>query len=107
MRLCITGSVKRRACSVSALAVVLVGFVLAPVSAGASTPWSVVASPNVGAGNNFLYGVSCTSTTACVAVGSSTTTTKLGRTLIQNWNGTSWAPVASPNGGVDDNGLFS
>jgi hypothetical protein len=100
-------SLQRRALSVSALAVVLVGLVLAPVGAGASTPWTVVASANVGPSHNYLSGVSCTSTSACVAVGNFTTTTKVDRTLIENWNGTSWSAVAGPDVGPYDNDLFS
>src|SRR5262245_51864055 len=100
-------SLERRAWSVSALAVVLVGLVVAPVSAGASTPWSVVASPNVGTGNNYLYSVSCASTTSCVSVGNFTTTTKIDRTLVETWNGTSWATVASPNAGTNHNDLVA
>jgi len=92
-----------RAASALALAIGLV--ILVPSGAGASTPWSVVASPNAGTGNNILSGVSCVSTTSCVSVGIATTATKIDRTLIESWNGTTWAHAASPNVGTNHNDL--
>jgi hypothetical protein len=49
--------------------------------------------------DNFLDGVSCVGTSFCVAVGyiNGTSTDK---TLIQKWNGTSWATVNSPHPGT-------
>jgi hypothetical protein len=61
------------------------------------TAWSRVASPNpAGATNPLLNSVSCKAVTNCWAVGQSVTgsTTK---TLVERWNGTAWAIVASPN----------
>ena len=71
-------------------------------SALASTPtWTLVSSPNVNGvpQDNFLGGVSCVGTSFCVAVGyiSGTSTDK---TLIQKWNGTSWATLSSPHPGT-------
>ena len=59
--------------------------------------WTVVpsadASPTV---NEYLEGVSCVTTTFCVAVGSSETGGS-DRTLVETWNGTSWSIAASPD----------
>ncbi len=66
--------------------------------AGASSPsWSIVASPNTSSSqSNFLNGVSCVSSTSCVAVGSDYNGS-VDHTLIESWNGASWSIVASPN----------
>jgi hypothetical protein len=64
------------------------------------TSWSVVPSPNVGSATspNSLQSVSCTSVTACTAVGTHyASSTSPGRTLAESWNGTSWSVVPSPN----------
>ena len=66
--------------------------------------WSVVPSPKPSTGDVQLTGVSCSSATDCVAVGSST---KFSNTapfisadpLIEHWNGTRWSIVAGPNAG--------
>jgi hypothetical protein len=68
------------------------------------TGWSIVTSPNQGTGNNELFGVSCTSTSFCMAAGvyvSSGAT----QTLIEQWNGTGWSIVTSPNQGTGNNQL--
>ncbi len=53
--------------------------------------WSIVASPNPSGPESALSGVTCTSTSNCVAVG-------FGHgTLIERWNGTTWAIVTSVN----------
>ena len=54
------------------------------------TSWSIVASPNAGAGDNHLADVACVSASDCWAVGSPD--------LIEHWNGTSWSIVTSPPG---------
>jgi hypothetical protein len=60
--------------------------------------WSIVASPNTSTTvDNFLYGVSCTSATACTAVGDSSLTSGHIQTLVEQWNGTTWSIVASPS----------
>ncbi len=54
--------------------------------------WSIVSSPNVRSSQvNKLNGVSCTSMSACEAVGEGSLT------LAERWNGTSWSIVASAN----------
>ena len=69
------------------------------------TSWSILSSPNPpGATISQLAGVSCSSTTNCVAVGRYTTSTNASAadagpfaTLVEQWNGTIWSIVASPN----------
>ena len=67
------------------------------------TSWSIVASPNTGtlhaSLNDHLYSVTCTSTTQCFAVGRYLTLNGTALTLIEQWNGSSWAIVTSPNNG--------
>ena len=69
------------------------------------TAWTNVASANpTGATISQLAGVSCTSASSCVAVGRYTTSTATNaadagpfKTLVEQWDGTSWSIVASPN----------
>ena len=74
--------------------------------------WSVVPSADAGTSdNNVLSGVSCTSASACTAVGTYVDTSSgiiLRRTLAESWNGSSWSVVPSPDIGTDaDNFLYS
>lgn len=71
------------------------------------TAWSVVTTPNP-AGTTFPYfaHVTCTSATNCFAVGSDGGS-PLHKTLVERWNGTVWAIVASPNpAGASQSDLF-
>ena len=68
--------------------------------------WAVIASPNQGTSSNALSGVSCTSSTSCVAVGFSFNTPSTYQTLVETWNGSTWSIVASPNQGTDSNLLI-
>jgi photosystem II stability/assembly factor-like uncharacterized protein len=53
--------------------------------------WSIQRTPKVsGADSSVLIGVSCTSRTACTAVGDWWTTAGYGGVLIEHWNGSSW-----------------
>ena len=49
--------------------------------------WSITPSPNQGSGGNWLSGVSCTSSTNCVAVGYYYPAPQA---LIETWNGVAW-----------------
>jgi hypothetical protein len=72
----------------------------APSSASAAAcTWKVVPSPNVGAAdiNNELNGVAKVSPSDVWAVGFSGGNT--GQTLVEHWNGSSWAIVPSPDPG--------
>ena len=66
------------------------------------TSWSIDTTPDkVGSTTeNQLSAVSCTSSTFCVAVGFYDTSTEfpfINQTLVEQWNGTSWSIVSSPN----------
>ncbi len=60
------------------------------------TAWTITPSPTP-AGSTFsqLNGVACPSASVCFAVGSASTSTTTS-TLLEQWNGTTWAVVASP-----------
>jgi hypothetical protein len=57
-------------------------------------PWSLSPSANVGNANNVLNGVSCASTTACVAVGYDGAP-GVTQSLIEDLSGTTWTALAS------------
>jgi hypothetical protein len=59
--------------------------------------WTIVATPNVGAGDNTLYGVTTVAANNVWAVGSTVTGQNLRATLILHWDGTTWTVVPSPN----------
>src|SRR4029077_12910122 len=59
--------------------------------------WSIVTSPNKNPqiGQNILDGVTCASASDCWAVGYYANGGSV--TLVEQWNGTAWSIVASPN----------
>ena len=60
------------------------------------TTWTIVRSPNRSQ-HNALLAVKCLTASNCVAVGGqSSTRLSFGTRLIEHWNGTTWAIVASP-----------
>jgi hypothetical protein len=62
------------------------------------TSWTIQASPNpAGASSSALSGVSCVSSSACVAVGQYTNSSGVQVTLAEHWNGASWSIQATPN----------
>ncbi|HEU4682194.1 MAG TPA: S8 family serine peptidase, partial [Gemmatimonadales bacterium] len=64
------------------------------------TSWSIQATPNpVGGTGVRLEGVSCSSATACTAVGRYTDSSGNGATLAERWNGTEWTIQSTPNPG--------
>jgi len=70
------------------------------------TSWAVQSSPDPAGGtDNTLSGVSCSSATACTAVGFYDTSSDVGETLAEYWNGTSWAILSTPN--LADGGQLS
>ena len=70
--------------------------------------WSVVPSPNPGAGNNVLASVAVTDAQhAWVAGYYQTSAGEPSHTLVEQWNGASWSPVASLDPGYSDNELYS
>ena len=60
------------------------------------TQWSIQPIPPASASGSELAGVSCTSPSACTAVGRSSGTNST-KTLAERWNGSSWAIQPSPN----------
>src|SRR4029077_16788849 len=72
------------------------------------TSWAIVSSPNTSAAeNNNLYGVTCVSASECWAVGNYYNESSIAQTLIERWEGTSWAIVSSPNTSTThDNDLY-
>lgn len=60
--------------------------------------WSIQTTPNrEGATRNILLGVSCTSSSACTAVGGDFPSTGPQETLAERWNGTQWTIQTSQN----------
>lgn len=72
------------------------------------TTWAIVGSPSTSATqNNYFYGVTCASASDCWAIGYYFNFSTY-QTLIERWNGSSWAIVASLNGSTtQDNYLHS
>jgi hypothetical protein len=61
------------------------------------TEWTIQSTPDkTGASTSTLFGVSCTSSSACSAVGKYIATGSEG-TLAERWNGTEWAIQTTPN----------
>jgi hypothetical protein len=75
-----------------------------PASAAPASSWTTVSSPSRGI-QSSLQAVSCTSSTSCVAVGSYATGLGYDRTLVENWNGSTWTIVSSRNQGTGGNVL--
>ena len=61
--------------------------------------WSIqsVPKPSGVTDSTSLRGVSCTSSTACIAVGKYVNASKEERTLAESWNGSSWSVQTSTN----------
>jgi len=66
------------------------------------TSWTSSTLPNqLLIQENVLYGLTCTATTDCVAVGDSYNGISHGAS-IERWDGTSWTSAIAPNVGVDN-----
>ncbi len=65
-----------------------------------ATPWPILPSPNKGAVTNTLNGVACPAATFCAAVGSYDAKPGVPHTLVEQWNGSAWSVVSSPNFGT-------
>ena len=69
----------------------------ASAAVAAAAGWSIQATPNpVGGSNSILNGGSCTSASACTAVGDYNSGTT-GVTLAERWNGSTWSIQTTPN----------
>jgi hypothetical protein len=90
---------------VAAAAIILIGASAAP--AGAPRGWSVTPSPNPRVPTGQLFWVSCLSAHSCMAVGTYVKASGIGVNLAEQWNGTSWRILPTPNpSGTAVNGLF-
>ncbi|HYA44127.1 MAG TPA: hypothetical protein VED59_00860, partial [Acidimicrobiales bacterium] len=76
--------------------------------------WSVVGTPALdGTGNSVLDGISCTSASACVAVGDHAVPSGASdgamvvKTLVERWNGRTWTVVPSPDAGGTDQSILT
>jgi hypothetical protein len=62
------------------------------------TSWTVQSTPNpADATSSVLYGVSCTSSVACTAVGQYFNSAGAGVTFAELWNGGGWTVQSTPN----------
>ena len=62
------------------------------------TAWSVVhLAPPIGATGIVVNGVACTSASNCYAAGAALITSGHAVTLIEQWNGTQWSVMLTPN----------
>jgi hypothetical protein len=59
--------------------------------------WSIVASSNPGSVGNLLNAVAVVSASNAWTVGEYSSTNYASLSLIENWNGSSWSVVPSPN----------
>ena len=70
--------------------------------------WIIVSSPSNGTQENQLNGGTCALASDCWAVGSYVNSIGVSQTLIEQWNGSSWEIVSSPNtSGTHNNRLNS
>ena len=69
------------------------------VEAWNGSVWTIQPSPNPTGVSSSLNGISCTSSTACTAVGATllSTTTNASQTLAERWNGSAWTIQTTPN----------
>jgi len=66
--------------------------------------WSVVASPDTGSDQTYLYAVTAASGSDVWAVGFQLM--GMWQTLIMHWDGQAWSVVSSPNPGTQNNHLY-
>lgn len=67
---------------------------------------STAATPS-GATSSYLYDVSCTSSSSCIAVGSYNVSGGASRTLAESWNGSAWAVMTTPSTEGGANNLYT
>jgi len=72
------------------------------------TRWTILTTPNpVGSVQTFLGGISCTSPSACTAVGEQHSASGIARTAAERWNGTAWTVQPTPNPSGTQSAIFS
>lgn len=68
--------------------------------------WSLVSSPNLGTGHNYLTGVTAVTANNVWAVGYyNNSSSSASQTLVEHWNGGAWSVVSNPNVGTTYNEL--
>lgn len=83
------------------------GYANALIEMWNGSSWNVFSSPNAGAYNSLLYGITAPDTNNAWAVGNYRTASGSIQTLIEYYNGTSWSIVPSPNTGPYENDLYA
>jgi hypothetical protein len=68
---------------------------------GAGTTWTVQQSPNANRPGGQLESVSCSSPSACTAVGDHLDTSGITLTLAERWNGSAWQQQPTPTLAAD------
>lgn len=68
--------------------------------------WSVVSTPNLGSGSNFLYGVAAADGEAWAVGYYSSDPADALQTLALRWDGSNWSSVATPNVGTGLNNVL-
>jgi hypothetical protein len=71
------------------------------------TGWSIILSPSLSGGDNYLDGVAAVSSSDVWAVGLALLNSQPGQTLTEHWDGTTWRIVSSPNLGTGGSYLYS
>ena len=70
------------------------------------TTWTIMSTPNPnGSEGTQLNGVSCASSTACIAVGEYFDSAGVNATLAMSWDGATWTIVASPSPSAEGSSL--
>jgi hypothetical protein len=94
------------ACLTAAAVTILIGASAAPASAPAGG-WSITPSPNPRVPTGQLFWVSCPATDSCMAVGTYVKASGIGVNLAEQWTGTSWRILPTPNpSGIALSGLL-
>jgi hypothetical protein len=81
------------------------GFTLTLAEHWDGVSWKIVSTPNVGSLSNSLFAVAALASNDAWAVGNYIGSDHIAHTLIENWNGTGWSIVPSPDGGPGNNVL--
>ena len=87
----------KRAMVAAPLVVILAGASAVGASAAADPTWTVANSANATLTGGNIESVSCSSATACTAVGTDLNPSGVDVTLAERWDGTSWQRQATPN----------
>jgi hypothetical protein len=94
-------------CSIGIATAILVVALPVGVTSAAPTQWADTSTPSASSGAG-LSGVSCVTSTDCIAVGgTSRDSPAAGPTLVQTWNGSTWSVIPSPSPGTRSNVLDS